>query len=168
MTDTCKACGQPITPTPVQRVISADLCENCFAALSSDGERAARREILQAIEAPVLLMQSNPRVALTANDRALALFGRRLDEAEDRRGGDVFGCIHSFTEAGCGKDVHCDDCRIKGAIVSALTGANSSAAATLTIRRGSDAPCALEVSTENAGDYALVRIDRFEKERLNP
>jgi hypothetical protein len=150
------------------RTVSTGLCEACFAALSQDGERAARREIIQAIDAPILLMQSNPRVALTANDRALALFGRRLDEAEGRRGGEVFGCVHSFTEAGCGRDSHCDDCRIKEAIVSALTGTGASAAATLTIRQDADVPYALEVSAENAGDFALVRIDRFEKERPTP
>lgn len=166
MTDKCKACGQPITSAP--RTVSADLCEICLAALSSDGERAARREILQAINAPILLMQSNPRLVLTANDRALALFGRRLDEAEGRRGGEVFGCVHSFTEAGCGRDIRCDECQIKGAIISALTGTDSSAAATLTIRREADVPYVLEVSTENTGDYALVRIDRFGKERPTP
>ena len=110
-------------------------------------------------------MQSNPRQVITANDRALALFGRQLGEAEGRRGGEVFGCVHSLTEAGCGKDINCDDCWIKAAIVGGFSGAATSAVSTLTIRRNGDIPYTLAVSTEQAGNNALVRINRFEEER---
>ena len=126
------------------------------------------REILQALDAPVLLLQFNPRQVFTANDRALALFGKQLSETEGHRGGEVFNCVYSYTEEGCGKDAGCQDCRIKGAIVTALAGTAASDVSTLTIRRDGDAPYILAVSAGPAGDFALVRIDRFEKERLLP
>lgn len=59
-------------------------------------------ELLEAIDAPILLMQGNPRQVVSANKRALELFGKALREVENHRGGQVFDCVHSFTEAGCG------------------------------------------------------------------
>ena len=109
-------------------------------------------------------MQPEPRLVFTANSRALSLFGRELDEAEGHRGGEVFGCVHSYTHDGCGKDAHCNDCTIKAAIVSGFSGA-ASAVSSLTIRRDDgDTPFTLAVSAEQAGGRALVRIDRFEVE----
>jgi hypothetical protein len=163
----CGACGNAINAAGTARPISAGICDSCFAALSS-GQQGKCREILQAIEAPILLMQPDPRQVFTANGRALALFGKTLAEAEGHRGGEVFACVHSFTPDGCGRDSHCEDCRIKAAIVSAFTGELSSAEATLTIRRDRDAPYTLAVSTEQACNYALVRIDRFDPENGGP
>src|SRR5512137_2252868 len=82
-------------------------------------------EWIEAIDAPILLMQGNPRQVVTANRKALELFGKELHEVERHRGGQVFDCVHSFTEAGCGKDAHCENCQIKNAIVDTLTTANS-------------------------------------------
>ena len=116
----------------------------------------------------MLLMQPEPRQVFTANSRALALFGRKLEEAEGHRGGEVFGCVHSYTRDGCGKDAHCNDCTIKAAIVSGFSGP-ASAASHLAIRSGEgDKPYTLAVSAEKAGAYALVRIDRFEIEKGRP
>jgi hypothetical protein len=161
---TCGACRTAMKPAGSVRSLSAGLCDACFAALSADGSQEKCRQILQAIDAPILLMQPEPRQVFTANSRALALFGRELDGAEGHRGGEVFGCLHSYTRDGCGKDAHCSDCTIKAAIVSGFSGA-ASAVSTLTIRvGGGDTPYALAVSAEQAGGRALVRIDRFEVE----
>jgi len=56
----------------------------------------------------------------------------------------------------------------KGAIVAALAGTTASDVSTLTIRRDGDVPYTLAVSAEPAGDFALVRVDQFEKERPLP
>ncbi len=157
----CKSCQGAMEAAGPARLISAGICDSCLASLSS-GNKAACREILQAMDAPILLMQPDPRQVFTANGRALALFGRNLAEAEGHRGGEVFGCVHSFTQDGCGKDAHCDDCKIKAAIVGGFTSA-ASAESTLTIRSGGgDQLHTLAVSAEKAGGYALVRIERFE------
>ena len=163
--ETCGACQMAMNLAEVARTLSAGLCDTCFAALSAGESREKCRQILQAIDAPILLMQPEPRQVFTANSRALALFGRKLEEAEEHRGGEVFGCVHSYTRDGCGKDAHCTDCEIKAAIVSGFSGA-ASAVATLTIRGDhGDAHHTLAVSAKKAGSYALVRIDRFEMEK---
>lgn len=124
-----------------------------------------KTDFIDAIDAPILLMQGNPRQVVTANRAALALFAKPLHEVEGRRGGEVFDCVHAFTEAGCGKDVNCESCAIKAAIVDTFDTATPHDGVTsgLTLRKADgDKRCVLQVSTEKAGDLALVRIDRYD------
>jgi len=79
------------------------------------------------------------------------------------RGGEVFDCLHSFSEAGCGKDAHCESCTIKGAIVDTFTAGqpHRSVCATLQIKKAEGVrPYTLQASTEKTGGMALVRIKR--------
>lgn len=122
--------------------------------------------VLDAIDAPVLLMQGDPRQVLTANKKAYELFGKGLGQIEGHRGGQVFDCIHSFTEAGCGKDANCEHCKIKGAIVDTFTTGNpfDGVSTQLEIKKAEGTVAyAMQVSTQKVGDLALVRIDRYEK-----
>lgn len=124
-------------------------------------------DFIETIDAPVLLMQGNPRQVVTANRRALALFAKPLHEVEGRRGGQVFDCVHAFTAAGCGKDVNCESCAIKAAIVDTFdtAAAHEGVASGLMLRKADgDRRCVLQVSTERLGDLALVRIDRYDIE----
>lgn len=158
----CASCGRALDAADRRRPISAALCERCLDMMAAEADPTKCCEIMRGIDAPVLLMQPNPRLVYAANDAALALFNRSAHEAEGRRGGEVFGCIHSFTVAGCGKDVNCDTCRIKAGIVDTFGGTVGSAInATLIIRGDEDIPYSMTISTESIGTYALVRIDQF-------
>ena len=165
MTQICKSCQAEFTFTPGQEPNIADgICHTCALELTGNNGLAKAREVLDAIDAPVLLMQSNPRQVLTANKQALELFGKELGQVENHRGGQVFDCIHSFTELGCGKDPHCEDCKIKGAIVDTFTIGDPFDGVTtpLEIKKGSRTQTyAMQVSTEKIGELALVRIDRY-------
>jgi hypothetical protein len=121
--------------------------------------------LLEAIDAPVLLMEGNPRQVITANAEALQLFAKELREVESHRGGQVFDCIHSFTAAGCGKDVNCENCAIKNAIVDTFTTAtpHSAISATLQVKKAGKLEYrTVQVSTEKVGDLALVRIEKYD------
>jgi hypothetical protein len=125
-------------------------------------------KFLDSLAAPVLLMQPEPRQVYAANQRALKLFGKEASHVAGHRGGQVFDCIHAFTEAGCGKDVHCEGCMIKNAVVETfMTGKSFSDVATeLEIRKNSETRTYhVQVSTEKLGNLALLRIDRFEQKR---
>jgi AhpD family alkylhydroperoxidase len=146
---------------------------DCFAAgLVTGGgvpesatECALGGDLLAGIETPVLLMQGNPRKVNTANKAALELFQKILPEVENHRGGQVFDCLHSFSDAGCGMDANCENCAIKGAIVDTFaTGVpHAAVAATLPVRKAGELGYrAVQVSTEKVGDLALVRIERYE------
>ena len=123
-------------------------------------------EWIETIDTPILLMQGNPRQVVTANRRALELFEKELHEVEGRRGGQVFDCIHAFTVDGCGKDINCEGCKIRDAIIDTFTTSktHNGVSTTLQIKKaGGTISTVLQVSTEKIGDLALVRIERFDK-----
>lgn len=164
MTQVCKLCGKKVVRDcrSAKGDIAVEICEPCYLQLSSGTNNTAW---LEAIDAPVLLMQGQPRQVVTANQRALALFAKELSEVAGHRGGQVFDCLHSFTEAGCGLDSNCEDCKIKGAIVDtfATDTAHHAVATTLQIQKaGGIKTCLLQVSTKKIGALALVRIERYE------
>lgn len=159
---TCKAGLSPAQTNWKQHNITQGICRPCLLKLDASRDIG----ILDSIDAPVLLMQETPRQVLTANKKALELFDKNLGEIEGHRGGQVFDCIHSFTEAGCGKDTNCEGCKIKNAIVGTFTtGSPFDAVSThLEIKKADDTIIyAIQVSTEKVGNLALVRIDQYEE-----
>ena len=124
------------------------------------------REWIRAIDAPILLMQGNPRQVVSANRRALELFEKELREVEGLRGGQVFDCVHAFTEAGCGKDRNCEGCKIRDAIIDTFTTGepHNNVSTSLQIKKANGIMThVLQVSTEKVGDLALVKIECFDK-----
>jgi hypothetical protein len=123
-------------------------------------------EWIEAVDAPILLMQGNPRQVVTANKKALQLFEKELREVEGHRGGQVFDCIHAFTEDGCGKDSNCEGCKVRDAIIDTFTTANphNGVSTSLQIKKANESMTyVLQVSTEKVDDLALVKIERFDK-----
>jgi hypothetical protein len=165
MMHVCKLCKNDIAETSqaASGNITEGICGLCALRMSGP---SGTREMLEAIDAPVLLMQGNPRQVVTANTMALELFAKDLPEVEGRRGGQVFDCVHSFTEAGCGKDSNCENCPIKNAIVDTFATAapHRAVLATLPIRKPGrrDDSYVVQVSTEKIGELALVRIERYD------
>jgi len=163
MTAKCTVCG---TETTLGGDVTCGICAACSSRISGPSDKG---ELLEAIDAPVLLMQGDPRQVVTANQQALALFGKELPEVESKRGGQVFDCIHSFSEAGCGKDVNCENCKIKNAIVDTFNTGNphTGVSTPLQIRKANGTKTyVLQVSTEKVGDLALVRVERYDN--INP
>jgi hypothetical protein len=161
MANKCITCGNTLA-THSRDSLTHNICETCASGIS---DITKSRELLEAIDAPILLMQGNPRQVITANTKALGLFGKQLSEVENKRGGQVFDCIHSFSEAGCGKDVNCENCKIRDAIVDTFNTGNPhpGVSTTLQIKKaGGLSPHVLQVSTEKVGDLALVRVERFD------
>lgn len=158
----CRICGAALAPadTAASGKVTAGICGGCLALATADDRRA----VLEAIDAPVLLMQGDPRQVVTANRKALALFGKAPSEVESHRGGEVFDCVHSFTAAGCGKDANCENCRIKDAIVDTFVTAASHrhVSTELSVKKPDGTGRYLvQVSTEKLGDLALVRVERY-------
>ena len=162
----CPSCGVRAAPSGPPRPVSGEICPTCLTTVAEASDQDECRRVLNAITSPILMLQPDPRQVFTANDQALAVFGRSLNGAEGHRGGEVFGCVHSFTALGCGKDANCEDCLIKGAIVGTFDGTMAAdVGATLLIRHGTDVAYRLVVSTERVGHHALVRVDQFERKQ---
>jgi len=164
MTKTCKVCGKKTgsDSQSAEKNITHGICKACSLQASGEPNTSA---LLEAIDAPILLMQGNPRLVITANRRALGLFKKEPHEVAGHRGGQVFDCIHSFTEAGCGRDSNCENCKIKDAIVDTFTTGkpHNGVSALLQIKKADGIKAyVVQVSTERIGDLALVRIERYE------
>ena len=115
---------------------------------------------------PTLLMQPDPRLVVTANKSARELFNKELSEIEGKRGGQVFNCIHSFSEKGCGLDENCEDCWIKGAVLDSFaTGTpHDNVRTVLDIKKEDQAiPYAMVVSTDKVGDFVLITILKYDE-----
>ena len=126
------------------------------------------KAFINTLESPALLMQGEPRQVVTANQKARKIFGKNLLQIEGHRGGQVFDCIHSFTEAGCGVDINCEECKIKDAIVDTfLTDSpHNNVSTVLEIKKQNEIePYEVTVSTEKLGDFALVTIEKYTAEK---
>lgn len=127
------------------------------------------RAFVDSYEAPVLLMQAEPRQVVAANRKACELFGKDLSLIEGFRGGQVFDCIHSFSEAGCGKDPNCEGCKIKDAVVDTFSTGRShpDVRTVLDIRKQNETtPYDIRISTEKLGGYAVLTIRNYSKKTL--
>jgi transcriptional regulator of aromatic amino acid metabolism len=147
-----------------ERVVTGMTCDSCVRNFHTASGAATLKKLVDAIDAPLLVMQGEPRQVFTANKKALELFSKELDQVEDHRGGQVFNCIHAFSKAGCGKDINCQPCRIKNAIVETLTTDRqcNDISAVLDIKRDAGTnPYVLQISTKKIGSMALVRIHKY-------
>jgi hypothetical protein len=119
---------------------------------------------------PALLMQTDPRQVVTASHKACELFNKTLAQIEGYRGGQVFDCIYSFTEKGCGRDPNCEDCKIKNAVIDTFSSGNSHEGiqTILEVKKNNVVtPYILNASTRKVGDLALVTISKYEKKSLS-
>lgn len=124
------------------------------------------QRIVKSRQFPTLLMQAEPRQVVTANERACELFNKGLIEIEGYRGGQVFDCSHSFTEAGCGKDENCEDCKIKNAVVDTFASGKSHTNIQTILdinKQNKIIPYAMLVSTEKVGEFVLITVNKFER-----
>ena len=116
------------------------------------------------LESPTLLMQAEPRQVVTANNKACELLGKNLNQIEGYRGGEVFDCIHSFTEQGCGLDPNCEECKIKSAVLETFVSGKSRVGVQTIMdikNHNTISPYVVKVSTEKVGDFALITIDNM-------
>lgn len=162
----CIYCSVSIkSPQKGNHFITSDTCSECINSIFNQQDDLLT-SFLDNIEAPILLMQPDPGQVRTANRKACELFEKDLSQIERHRGGQVFDCIHSFTEAGCGIDVNCEDCKINNYVVETFTSGQSfdGVFTVLDIKKNNRImPYNLQIATEKVGDLALIRIDKYEK-----
>ncbi|MBU0676112.1 MAG: hypothetical protein KJ950_15855 [Proteobacteria bacterium] len=161
MKKACRSCGNS-TQTPQVQNVTHGLCPACTEMILGNPDRL--QSFLNKIEVPTLLMQSNPRLVVTANHGAQVLFGKSPAQVSGLRGGQVFECRHSFSEAGCGLDENCLNCTIKEAVIETLTtGVSQNEVQTvLPIKtpHGFEA-YGVSIATERIGPSALLAIRSF-------
>ncbi len=161
MSQVCRYC-ESAQQSGQDKLITNGLCQSCAADVLSTRENTQR--FIDSFGAPILFMQGDPRLVVTANRKASEMFGKDVASVQGLRGGQVFDCIHSFSEQGCGLDPNCEDCTIKQAVVETFTKKKSSAGAYALldiVRQDQTIPYDMQVTTEPIGDFALIKIDKY-------
>jgi len=142
--------------------VSHGICSACADRIRAEmGEPL--QEFLDRLEAPILLVESGPRV-LTANKRARELLGKELSEIKGHRGGEVIECMYANLPGGCGEQLHCKACTIRNTVLETFETGNSflHVKAFPDIQVGQDIKTlSLEISTEKVADVVLLRIDDY-------
>jgi len=135
--------------------------------MKNPGENS--KEFVDSFAAPVLLVQAEPRQVVTANRKACELFGKDLSLIEGFRGGQVFNCIHAFSEAGCGLDPNCEGCKIKSAVVDTFTTGRSQPVVRTVLdikEQHGITPYEIEISTDKVGDFIMITIRNYSKKGI--
>jgi hypothetical protein len=170
MQQVCRLCKTELdNEQRSESFITNGICSPCSRSFAQNTD--SLKEFLDAAEAPILVMQSEPRQVLTANQKACGLFKKELSQIEGYRGGQLLDCIHACTEGGCGIDINCKNCKIKNAVVETFTTGKSFEGISTSLqvkKNGEINPYILEISTEKVGELALVRIDQYKKESGAP
>lgn len=80
------------------------------------------KNMFEAIPCGVLIVNSDRRV-MAVNNTIERTFGIDSAEVINRRGGEVFRCVHAFeTPEGCGFSDQCQNCRIRKTALDAIEG----------------------------------------------
>jgi hypothetical protein len=166
MNQTCRSCKTELdNEQRSDGFITNGICSPCRRNLTHNTD--SLREFLDASEAPLLILQSDPRLVLMANQKVCDLLKKELSQIKGYRGGQLLDCVHACTEGGCGIDANCKNCKIKNAVVETFTAGKSfkRISTSLKIKKNGEInPYILEISTEKVGDLALVRIDQYKRE----
>jgi hypothetical protein len=76
--------------------------------------------VLNAIPVPIFIVDDDVRI-LDSNPAALRAFSLSKEAIHLRRGGEVLGCMHSFTvPEGCGRAPACKNCVIRNSVANCL------------------------------------------------
>lgn len=146
--------------------ITHGICENCKDnALFQMGVDLG--VYLDSLEQPIVMVNQEG-VVVTGNHEARELLGKKLQEIEGCRGGEVFECAYSRLPEGCGKTVHCSGCTIRKAVMKTFETGRSFHRVPATLNQNDpNAPeqINLLISTERLADTVLLRIDYMEAKK---
>ncbi len=141
--------------------ITHGICESCRVALLSSREPLTLSRFLNYFTLPVMIINPETEV-LSANEAALDLVGRDLNEVSHQFSGDVMSCKYAFQEDGCGKTVHCIACAIRISIIQTFETGKSLhkvPAYLMVVKNGQEIGLDFLISTEKVDDVVLLRVD---------
>lgn len=131
-------------------------CEEKFFGKAAHSVRAmSLSELLERLDAPVFVIEDD--VAVGANRAARVLVDKELPQILERRGGEIFECVHAQDSAGCGNTVHCSGCTVRRAVTETLDTGHSVVGRVVAPAGRPDAR--FRVTTEKRGQAVLLRIE---------
>ena len=110
--DRCEACERELAAGEPR---FEGLCRSCFDHFDALWARRDFAAFLDGLPSPVLVVDDEGRVIAASRAFARTL-GAERSRLEGLLGGDALGCSHALRPGGCGRDVHCRDCTIRGSV----------------------------------------------------
>lgn len=161
----CAWCGQKIGDKSDQDgsssyEITHGICPSCKEQLFMDQQRTLDR-FLNQLEEPVLMINPLGEVVL-ANNTALQLLGKNLEDVSGFKGGDVMECVYARLPEGCGNTRHCVACTIRQNVMETFkTGKSLRQVPAFLNRKTRNSVHTIRflISTEKVKDIVLLRID---------
>lgn len=144
-------------------MVSHGICEACADEFLSNSAVPLQR-YLDKLPEPVLAVDSDVLVSFL-NRKAQELVGKSLEQSVQRRGGEVFECIHAASPEGCGRTIHCSGCVIRNSVATTYRTGEPQVLIPATLKKGDpDDPTAiaLTITTVKRGDLVLLRVDKVE------
>ena len=161
----CAWCQQEMEALPedgaVQEV-SHGLCLSCKERFFADEEQTLDR-FLNKLEKPVLLVDNAGHVAL-ANNPALDILGKQLEQVKGLPGGNVMECVNADLPEGCGNTIHCLACTIRNNVMETHETGESRKRVPASLEQSSpDGTKSIDflISTERIDAFVLLRIDEI-------
>ncbi|WP_406656215.1 HAMP domain-containing sensor histidine kinase [Methanolobus sp. ZRKC2] len=84
-------------------------------------EKSERKDLFGKIfdNAPIVMMIVNQDVkVININHATSEALGKQKEDALGLLGGELFGCINSFYDGGCGKNNNCSECIVRNTVMS--------------------------------------------------
>lgn len=152
MKDSCLLCHAEL---PLQddneHPLMQRICADCSESLLAPQPAVSLAEFLEQLDAPVLLMDDDVRVA-GFNESARALLGCAPHDLTGKLPCDVINCEFARLPGGCGRTEHCPACAIRNAVTATHQTGKSH-------RNVLAKPQGVAISTEKMGRFVLLRID---------
>jgi transcriptional regulator of aromatic amino acid metabolism len=143
--------------------ITHGICESCRVTMLCSHAPSTLNKFLSCFSLPVMMVDGDGRV-VSANQAALNVVGKELEEVAGDLGGNVMSCKFAYQEGGCGETVHCIACTIRNNVIETHKSGESlhQVPAHLEVEQdGQEMTLNFLISTEKVGDAVLLRIDKM-------
>lgn len=144
-------------------VVTHGMCGACAEVLFSEMP-VSLEHYLEGLPQPVLVVDSDVTASL-ANPEAQKLIGKPLEAVAQKKGGELFNCVHAKHPAGCGRTIHCAACTIRQCVETTHATGEPQIMVPATLKQtdaDANSAVALTITTVKRGELVVMLINALE------
>jgi PAS domain-containing protein len=162
----CAWCTKPLDDKPHDpaddQEITHGICDDCMSNIKAQ-MGVPLHEFLDGMNMPVILVDKYLNI-LDANENAKNFFGKPFERIRGIPCGEVFECENARLPGGCGDTIHCSGCAIRRLVTDTYRNNTIYQQVPAYLNRNElekNRRLDMTISSENAGDIVVLRIDKF-------